>query len=226
MDIHKPKPIHGWRDFLKEIGTIVIGVMIALAAEQMVEWWHWQSELRETRQALQAELSHAIGAYQYNLTLQGCANRRLDELTQWLDHSQPGERPPAVRPIGSPPRYTLLLGAWDVAKGGQAAWRMPLKERLLYAHLYGTLSRIYNVQLDDNAIWQQLAQFTAAEPLDHADRMKLRGLVAQARTSALIARGFGPFIMPDVNALAITAERRSAINADMVQTFCQPLFAH
>ena len=33
MDIHKPKPVHNWRELLTEIGTIVIGVLIALAAE-------------------------------------------------------------------------------------------------------------------------------------------------------------------------------------------------
>jgi dihydropteroate synthase len=33
MDIHKPKPIHNWRDFLKEVGTIVLGVSIALAQQ-------------------------------------------------------------------------------------------------------------------------------------------------------------------------------------------------
>ena len=225
MDIHKPKPIHGWKDFLKEIGTIVVGVLIALAAEQTVEWLHWQSELRETRQALRTELAHAVGAYQYNLTLQDCADRRLAELSQWLDHAQPGDRPPLAQPIWSPPRYTLLLGAWDVAKGGQAAWRMPLEERLLYAHLYGTLSRVYDVQQADNEIWRQLAQFTPAEPLDHADRMRLRGLVAQGRISARIAHSFGPFITPDVTALTIAPERRPGMNAEAVQTFCQPLFA-
>ena len=34
MEIHKPKPIHNWRDFLKEVGTIVLGVCVALGAEQ------------------------------------------------------------------------------------------------------------------------------------------------------------------------------------------------
>jgi len=36
MEIHKPKPIHNWREFLKEVGIIVLGVGIALAAEQAV----------------------------------------------------------------------------------------------------------------------------------------------------------------------------------------------
>ena len=46
MDVHKPKPIHGWRDLVKEIGVIVIGVAIALAGEQGVEWLHWRVRLR------------------------------------------------------------------------------------------------------------------------------------------------------------------------------------
>ena len=36
MDIHKPKPWHGVREFLKEIGTIVIGVLIALGEFKVV----------------------------------------------------------------------------------------------------------------------------------------------------------------------------------------------
>ena len=37
MDIHKPKPWHGVREFLKEYVIIVVGVLTALAAEQAVE---------------------------------------------------------------------------------------------------------------------------------------------------------------------------------------------
>lgn len=37
MHIHLPKALHGWRDFLKEVGIIVLGVLIALGAEQGVE---------------------------------------------------------------------------------------------------------------------------------------------------------------------------------------------
>ena len=42
MDIHKPKPWHGVREFLKEYVIIVVGVLTALGAEQGVEWLHWR----------------------------------------------------------------------------------------------------------------------------------------------------------------------------------------
>ena len=37
MHFHLPKPLHGWREFVGEVGIIVIGVLIALGAQQVVE---------------------------------------------------------------------------------------------------------------------------------------------------------------------------------------------
>ena len=37
MEIHKPKAAHSWREFLVEIGTIVIGILIALGLEQEMQ---------------------------------------------------------------------------------------------------------------------------------------------------------------------------------------------
>ena len=46
MHIHLPKPLHGWREFLGEVGIIVIGVLIALGAEQVIEDIRWQEKQR------------------------------------------------------------------------------------------------------------------------------------------------------------------------------------
>ncbi|HVZ27710.1 MAG TPA: hypothetical protein VG798_03560 [Rhizomicrobium sp.] len=47
MDLHKPRAWHGWRDFLKEFGTIVLGVSVALGAEQAMEWLHRQHRIAD-----------------------------------------------------------------------------------------------------------------------------------------------------------------------------------
>lgn len=39
MHFHLPKPLHGWREFSGEVGIIVIGVLIALGAQQVVQDW-------------------------------------------------------------------------------------------------------------------------------------------------------------------------------------------
>ena len=55
MDIHKPRPWHGGREFLKEIGTIVIGVLIAIGAEQTAEALHHRAQARAMTAKLRAE---------------------------------------------------------------------------------------------------------------------------------------------------------------------------
>ena len=46
MHFHLPKPLHGWRELIGEVGIIVVGVLIALSAEQLVEGWNLIDGLR------------------------------------------------------------------------------------------------------------------------------------------------------------------------------------
>ncbi len=57
LDVHPPHAAtHTWRDFFIHIATIVIGLLIAIGLEQLVERVHQHYELRETREALAREL--------------------------------------------------------------------------------------------------------------------------------------------------------------------------
>jgi hypothetical protein len=55
MHFHLPKPLHGWREFVGEVGIIVIGILIALGAEQVVETVHHRSQVHEMTDKLHAE---------------------------------------------------------------------------------------------------------------------------------------------------------------------------
>ena len=60
MHIHKPKPLHGLREFLSEISVIVVGILIALALEQTVEALHWR-QVRQAEVRLRADLEYDVG---------------------------------------------------------------------------------------------------------------------------------------------------------------------
>ena len=55
MHFHLPKPLHGWREFAGEVAIIVLGVLIALGAEQLLESWRWQVRAQDARERLRAE---------------------------------------------------------------------------------------------------------------------------------------------------------------------------
>ncbi|THD51713.1 hypothetical protein, partial [Phenylobacterium sp.] len=80
MDIHKPKPWHGRREFLKEVATIVLGVLIAIAAEQLVEQLHWVHAVHDEREALSSELKGNLEAVVFRRAQEVCIDRRLNEL--------------------------------------------------------------------------------------------------------------------------------------------------
>ena len=128
MDIHKPKPVHGWREFLSEIGIIVLGVLIALALEQTVEWLHVQSEVAETRAALKVEISRNAGLATYNIAEDKCM---FAYVRKWIAWAKGGPKPAFAYP-----RYHSFQSTiWDLSKTGAVA-HMSLTERASLARYY------------------------------------------------------------------------------------------
>ena len=81
MHFHLPKPLHGWRQFAGEVGIIVIGVLIALGAEQGVETLHWQKQAEEARAALRAEVGDDNLPQAYaRLAIAPCIDAKLKQL--------------------------------------------------------------------------------------------------------------------------------------------------
>ncbi|MDF8332563.1 hypothetical protein [Novosphingobium cyanobacteriorum] len=56
MHVHPPKPLHGWKEFANEIFVIVVGVLIALGFEQVVEELHWRHKVHDGEERLKVEL--------------------------------------------------------------------------------------------------------------------------------------------------------------------------
>jgi hypothetical protein len=84
MHFHLPKPLHGWREFAGEVGIIVVGVLIALAAEQVVETAHWQERARHARSSLRGELAGHYGDAVEWRAVQPCISAQLQRLRQGL----------------------------------------------------------------------------------------------------------------------------------------------
>ena len=81
MHVHLPKPLHGWREFVGEVGIIVLGVLLALAAEQAVEAWHWHKKIRDAEGAMRLELAEDDGPQAYGRILIGpCLDAQLTRI--------------------------------------------------------------------------------------------------------------------------------------------------
>ena len=191
MDLHKPKPWHGFREFLKEYVIIVVGVLTALAAEQGVEWLHWRQEVAETEDHLAAGIAPDLVNAVERVAIRPCLDARFEELATALQRSDPvwtgnvihdpGYRRNGVFPlvIGSPGRLWPHV-AWDSALASGALTHMPRERVDLYADLYRMAEVGRDQQRAEAEANSPLAPLAFDRPLTVAERTAFLGHLAAA----------------------------------------------
>jgi hypothetical protein len=225
MHVHLPKPLHGWRAFAGEVGIIVIGVLIALTAEQLVEAAHWRSEVADFREAVDHELGRNLGVYARVIDQRPCVDRRLADLERLLADSSAGRTDKLLRPIGRPTMQSQYFSVWD-NKGAEAIGHLPLKARLQYGELYDEFHNNDVVRTSERDVWRSLSQFDQPEPLDHADRMRLRELLTRAEQLNAVTPGNYDYILNLARPLGLRIIRDSQlIKLPGDDGFCRPLLA-
>lgn len=118
MHFHLPKPLHGWRELIGEVGIIVVGVLIALAAEQVVEGFHERSLRNEARTAIDDEISQNMDAFRRRAEVQQCINARLRDVETLITTSPLGASLPRPLWIGRPQVWAVNNSRLTAATSG------------------------------------------------------------------------------------------------------------
>ena len=184
MEIHKPKPVHSWREFLKEYAIIVLGVATALAAEQAVEWWHWKNQVTEARALIASELTRSVRQSIIRLRIETCGERRLDELGAILDNASKTGALPPLGDIGAPPRSVWYYGVWESVVASQAAVHFPHEQLAALGNTYKFVQKADETSSAERSHWDSLyAMVGPGRRLDAASEARLRDALSHARAS-------------------------------------------
>jgi hypothetical protein len=219
MHFQLPKPLHGWRMFIGEVGIIVIGVLIALGAEQLVQWVHGREDVAQLRAALKGELADDRARWEYMSAADRCTLKRLDALNNWVATAPSGGRVPDAYPI-------LLLNlhssSWDVAKTSAATARIPLRERLTYASLYAALENWRELLRNEVMNTQVIAALfdTANQP---ENRRQIPALLSRARNMLRFRQSSSAYIIKRFDELAVRSDVSTLIGATDPNELCKPL---
>lgn len=178
MKVRVPRALLGWRKFLSDLWIVILGVFIALAAEQWVEDQQWQEQVDQYRQALRREIASNMGTYQFRRAQDRCVNSRIAELERWLDSHLKGRPVTLTGPIGIPASLSLGTSVWH-SRTSDLESHMPLEERLAYAKLYDEAANNEQHRLAERDAWIELGDFDRTTWLSTADLMRLRGLINQ-----------------------------------------------
>jgi hypothetical protein len=156
MHIHLPKPLHGWREFIGEVGIIVIGVLIAMAAEQAVEALHWRHEVEAGREAVKSDLEDIVSQSLEREDMSACLGHRLQDIATILDQASASGQLPAIGPIGNPSKRLWHLQSWDSLMASQTATHFPKQEMLALGNLDAYLRTIDALNNQEMSDWTTL----------------------------------------------------------------------
>lgn len=158
---------------------IVLGVLIALAAQQFATTLEMRSRVGAFRKTINAEIRENLWSYDARKRQDACTSRRLDALAIWLGDVAPDEmvrlvdaRPPMV--------FGLTNTAWDT-RDAEVFAALPAEERQRYAAFYGVLSTNQGVRRYELAVWEPLERYEMTAPLTVEDRRQIHQSIKAAR---------------------------------------------
>ena len=195
MDIHKPKPWHGWREFLKEIGTIVIGVLIALGAEQVVEWLHWRHEVQVARETIRFDMKRILGWAGESDAEAPCKAANLNEIRNALDLAQVSKQLPPMSWNGGPRTNAWTMRSWAALNSGQVLSHFPNREQILLSAMNSTMQALVGWRDAEANAWSDLGAIAGpGRPTSDAEIAALRGALGRAALDGLGQRNGGDIL--------------------------------
>ena len=178
LDVHPPHaPTHTWKDFFIHIATIVVGLLIAVALEQTVEWLHHRHQAEQARELILDEVKTN------SATLED-TNRLLDHHVQTLqadlvalDHLRHHALQPQDRILFIRTSNQFHTSAWSASHQSNAVDYLSHAEVHHWEELYESQARIetFNIDAKNNLIQTTAVLHTAfgGKPRTIADLRKL-----------------------------------------------------
>lgn len=226
VDIHKPKPVRSWREFLSEIGVIVIGVAIALAGEQVVEAIHWRHVVEAQRHALRQGAVDNFTAVKMRAVQQGCVDARLAQLETVFERHAAGKPLRLKGRVGRPQNATVGNEVWQLAVQSEALDHMPMDERALMAAAFSNFENLRAIRDDVDGSWVDLAALNRPELLREGDWVELRRSFGRVVAKEARVRNVTEYVLGGAREMGMSIPKitlNDVLYSDYAKDFCNPL---
>ena len=138
MHVHLPKPVHGWRAFLGEVGIIVLGIVIALSLEAIVASSEHRQSVRHAEEDIRQELQGNDQSLRKMIASEQRAQKGLELLKQFLSgRAARGSAEALPAQFAIPNEFeTMDTAAWESTVATEAFSHMPSSEVRSIAKAY------------------------------------------------------------------------------------------
>jgi len=181
MHVHLPKPLHGWRAFVGEVGIIVFGVLIALAFGQLAQSVDNRVAAAQAREAIRAEVRENLWWLELRGKYEPCIDRMAADLRVVLDRARDGQASPVITNVDFPVHSKITSLRWNAnAQAGRASLFSEDELRLL-GNMYFTTDEFRDSQEQEATVWSKMAFVEGLKHFSPMDIHDLAVLLAEAR---------------------------------------------
>jgi hypothetical protein len=232
MDIHKAKPWRGGREFVKEIGTIVIGVLIALAGEQGVEALHGRHQANAGEAVLREAFVREVNNAALREAQDACVAARLATLSSVVQKGTETGRLPPIGAIGHPAFTPWTVGAWPALVADQTVSHLPRAQAIAYTAIVQQTAYLSGLSDREEDQWALLDSTVGpGRRLSDVEAQQLRVTLAAATDSNILMRRTSGNLRDAiketglVEAPAFSAAAKRAQDSTSNAAICQPIAA-
>jgi hypothetical protein len=160
LDVHAPHGgVHTWKDFWIHLGTITLGLLIAISLEQTVEYFHHLSQRHHLEADLRAEgvenqaLAEADWrAMDDRMAVTAAKLREVESTLAARRKMDPPFPASSFTPPASNRTFVVPLSAvWTTAKEGALIDLLPRETARGYTRLYFQVDRVQQLAIDSDA---------------------------------------------------------------------------
>jgi hypothetical protein len=128
MHFHLPQPTHGWREFVGEVGIIVLGVLIALGFEQLVQEIQWSDAVRKAHANIGTETELANYFFGFRTAASPCVERRLVSINDVIENVASHKPVGRLESIGPDIGAGLSDSNWQAERAAQTLTHFDKRE--------------------------------------------------------------------------------------------------
>jgi len=212
MHLHLPKPLHGWRAFVGEVGIIVVGVLIALGAQQLVEDLHQRTELRDAEAAMTSELRDDDLPQAYTrAAVRQCYADQLDAVEAAVALGADRTKVLGLARAYAPVVRTWEDQAWQAALSSQVLAHSGAKRTLGWAAPYSMMPHLeQTADLEQQELPLLRASLSGNGPLSTAQQDHLFQVISVLRHSNQVMSGTSLVLLKFAESRGLASPANSA----------------
>ena len=183
MPLKLPTPLNGWRAFAGEVGVIVLGVLIALGAQQVAQTVNERREASETRTTLTNEVEESLAILMLRRAAQPCIDRRLGELRAIVNQWGRTGSFTTPRWVSQATWFAFDTARFEAAQSAGRLALLPSEEQYRFGLVVGSLRTFRDIQLRETDAWSTLRMLQSGpDALSASDRTAVRVALQDAST--------------------------------------------